>query len=196
MKTPRESGSMMWRNPLRSSRRAGRARPRRSILNVETMESRLCLSSGSAGAHVPAGTGIDAIALGDVNGDQVADVAVANHLNGQYLVSIYGGLGQPDGGLATGYAPELLATIPDPFSPAAGPLDVALGDFSGSGISELAISAKDSTRSRSGRSSRARVRSPMDHSIRRSHRWRWAPCLRPRVSRRSRASTWPRSPHR
>ncbi len=107
------------------------------------MESRLCLSSGSAGAHVPAGTGIDAIALGDVNGDQVADVAVANHLNGQYLVSIYGGLGQPDGGLATGYAPELLATIPDPFSPSEGPLDVALGDFSGSGISELAISAKD-----------------------------------------------------
>ena len=116
------------------------------MLNVETMESRLCLSAGAAGARVPAGTGIDSIAMGDVNGDQVADVAVANHTNGQYQVSIYSGLGQTDGSLATGYAPDLLATIPDPFRPSAGPLDVALGDFSGSGISELAISAKYSNK--------------------------------------------------
>jgi len=80
--------------------------------------------------------------MGDVNGDQIADVAVASHQNGQYEVAIYSGAGQTDGSLATGYAPQLLATIPDPFSPAAGPLDVALGDFTGDGISELAISAK------------------------------------------------------
>ena len=103
------------------------------------MESRLCLSVGT---QVPAGSGVDSIAMGDVNGDQIADVAVASHQNGQYQVAIYSGAGQADESLATGYAPQLLATIPDPFSPAAGPLDVALGDFSGSGISELAISAK------------------------------------------------------
>ncbi len=116
------------------------------MLNVETMESRLCLSAGAAGARVPTGTGIDSIAMGDVNGDQIADVAVANHMNGRYQVSIYSGIGQADGSLATGYAPDLLATIPDPFRPSAGPLDVALGDFSGSGISELAISAKNSNK--------------------------------------------------
>ena len=82
--------------------------------------------------------------MGDVNGDQIADVAVASHQNGEYQVSIYDGAGQVDSSRATGYAPHLLATIPDPFSSAAGPLDVALGDFTGSGISELAISAKNS----------------------------------------------------
>ena len=80
--------------------------------------------------------------MGDVNGDQIADVAVASYQNGQYQVAIYNGAGQADTSLASGYSSDPLATIPDPFSPAAGPLDVALGDFTGSGISELAISAK------------------------------------------------------
>ena len=101
---------------------------------------------GRRRARVPAGSGIDSIAMGDVNGDQIADVAVASHQNGEYQVAIYSGAGQADGNLATGYAPDLLATIPDPFSPSAGPLDVALGDFTGSGISELAISAKNSNK--------------------------------------------------
>jgi cell wall-associated NlpC family hydrolase len=109
------------------------------MLSVESMESRLCLSVGT---HVPAGSGVDSIAMGDVNGDQVVDVAVASHDNGQYQVAIYNGAGQSDGSTATGYGPQLLATITDPFSLAAGPLDVALGDFTGDGISELAISAK------------------------------------------------------
>ena len=113
------------------------------MLSVESMESRLCLSVGT---QVPAGSGVDSIAMGDVNGDQVADIAVASHQNGKYQVAIYNGAGQADASLATGYAPELLATIPDPFSPAAGPLDVALGDFTGDGISELAISAKCSNK--------------------------------------------------
>jgi cell wall-associated NlpC family hydrolase len=115
------------------------------MLNVESMESRVCLCATTpVPSNVPVGSGVDSIAMGDVNGDQVADVAVASHRNGQYLVSIYNGAGEADGSLATGSAPQLLATIPDPFSTAAGPLDVALGDFSGDGISELAISAEHS----------------------------------------------------
>jgi cell wall-associated NlpC family hydrolase len=109
------------------------------MLSVESMESRLCLSSGG---QVPTGSGVDSIAMGDVNGDQIADVAVATHENGQYEVSIYSGAGQANTSYNTGYAPQLLATILDPFSPADGPLDVALGDFAGTGVSELAISSE------------------------------------------------------
>jgi hypothetical protein len=111
------------------------------MLGVESMEARLCLSMGT---RVPAGSGIDSIAMGDVNGDQIADVAVAGHQNGQHEVTIYSGAGQADSSLKTGYAPQVLATIPDPFNAPAGPLDVALGDFFDNGVSELAISAEDS----------------------------------------------------
>jgi hypothetical protein len=51
------------------------------MLSVELMECRLCLS---AGTKIPAGSGVDSIAMGDVNGDQIADVAVASHQNGTY----------------------------------------------------------------------------------------------------------------
>ena len=88
------------------------------------MEARRCLIALTS---VPAGSGIDSIAMGDVNGDQIADVAVASHRNGQYEVDIYNGAGQVDASTATGYSSQLLATIPDPFDVAAGPLDVALG---------------------------------------------------------------------
>ncbi len=108
---------------------------------VESLEPRLCLSGGS---ELTRGSGIDSIAMGDVNGDQVVDVAVASEQNGQYQVTIFSGLGETDKNLASHHAPKVLATIPDPFSPSAGPLNVALGDFSGSGISELAISSQDS----------------------------------------------------
>jgi hypothetical protein len=37
-------------------------------------------------------------------------------------------------------APNVLATRVDPLGPKSGPRDVALGDFNGDGISELAIS--------------------------------------------------------
>ena len=57
------------------------------------MESRLCLSVGT---QVPASSGVDSIAMGDVNGDQIADVAVASQQNGQYQVAIYNGAGQAD----------------------------------------------------------------------------------------------------
>ncbi|MHB1558355.1 MAG: hypothetical protein ACYC61_12920 [Isosphaeraceae bacterium] len=40
----------------------------------------------------------------------------------------------------------MLATIPDPFPKSAGPLSVALGDFTGSGYSQLAISARYSSK--------------------------------------------------
>ena len=103
------------------------------------MEPRLCLSAVS---QAPAGSGVDSIALGEVNGDQIADVAVASHQKGKYQVAIYSGAGQAVTGPATGYAPKILATIADPFSTTAGPLDVALGDFTGAGVSELAISSR------------------------------------------------------
>jgi hypothetical protein len=38
-------------------------------------------------------------------------------------------------------APKGLATLVDPLGPKSGPLDVALGDFNGDGVSELAISS-------------------------------------------------------
>ena len=38
-------------------------------------------------------------------------------------------------------APKVLATLVDPLGPKSGPLDVALGDFNGDGVSELAISS-------------------------------------------------------
>ena len=147
MKTPRTDKWMMsWRYVPGPFGRVRKSRLRRSLLNVESMEARLCLSGSAAGTQVPSGSGVDSIALGDVNGDQVADVAVASHKNGQYQVAIYSGIGRTDGKLATGYAPHLLAKIPDPFSLSAGPLDVALGDFSGDGISELAISSRFSNK--------------------------------------------------
>ena len=108
-------------------------------MTVESMEPRLCLSAAS---QAPVGSGVDSIALGDVNSDQIADIAVASHQNGEYQVTIYSGAGEAVTGPATGYAPKILATIPDPFSTADGPLDVALGDFAGTGVSELAISSR------------------------------------------------------
>jgi cell wall-associated NlpC family hydrolase len=144
MKSVQLAGSRTrWRESDRSIRRASRRRPRRAVMSVEFMEPRVCLSAGTP-LQVPVGSGVDSIALGDVNGDQIADIAVASLQNGTYQVAIYNGAGQANGRAATGYAPQLLATIPDPFSMAAGPLDVALGDFTSNGISELAISAKHS----------------------------------------------------
>ena len=160
MKSPYEVRSVMTRqNPFGCFRQAGRPRPRHLMLRVEPMESRLCLS---AGTQVPVGSGVDSIAMGDVNGDQVADVAVASAQNGQYQVAIYSGPGQADGSLPTGYAPHLLATIPDPFSPAAGPLDAALGDFAGNGISDWQFPRSIQIRSLSAPLSSLRLPRPMD----------------------------------
>lgn len=111
------------------------------LIGVEPMETRLCMSAVTTGPAAPLGSGVDSIAMGDVNGSQLVDVAVASHQSGSYQVTIYSGIGQADSSLKTGYAPKVLATIPDPFSPAAGPLDVAMGDFTNNGISELAISS-------------------------------------------------------
>jgi kumamolisin len=80
------------------------------------------------------------MSMGDVNGDQVVDIAVASHDSGHTLVTIYSGWGQA-AGTASGFAPKVLATMVDPLGPNAGPLDVALGDFNADGVSELAISS-------------------------------------------------------
>lgn len=110
------------------------------MLGVEPMEARVCLSAVAARPLI--GSGVDSIAIGDVSGTQLADVAVASHQNGSYQVTIYNGAGQANTSLATGYAPQVLATIPDPFKVSAGPLNVALGDFLNNGTSELAVSSR------------------------------------------------------
>ena len=112
----------------------------------------------------------------------------------EYQVSIYDGAGQVDLSRTTGYAPHLLATISDPFSSAAGPLDVALGDFTGSGISELA-DLREEFESDLG------LELPVTCEC--GHQWtaelardsgrQWVHRLRPRVLRTPTASTWPPS---
>ncbi|MDR3633248.1 MAG: FG-GAP repeat protein [Isosphaeraceae bacterium] len=116
---------------------------------VELLEHRLCLSTVKASAVVStSGSGVDSLALGDVNVDRFADVAVATHQDGHYIVTIYSGAGQT-GDTQTGYEALPLVTLTDPLGPGVGPLSVALGDFNGNGSSDLAIS---STASQNGAS--------------------------------------------
>ena len=136
------SSIQKWWNPLRSRRPSRLHRGRRPILGMESLETRLCLSATATGSAPPVGSGVDSIAIGDVNGSQLVDVAVASHQNGTYEVTIYSGIGEADSSLTTKYAAYVLATIPDPFSVADGPLDLAMGDFDNGGISDLAISSR------------------------------------------------------
>jgi hypothetical protein len=107
---------------------------------LEAMEPRACLSGGVATGATAGDSGVDALGMGDFNADQIADIAVASHEGGHYVVTIYDGDGQ-NAATATGFAPKVLATITDPLGPGVGPLDVAVGDFTGSGVSDLAISS-------------------------------------------------------
>jgi len=105
------------------------------------MEARLCLSGTPAGGlRGGSGPGIDALDLGDVNGDRVADFAVAGRQGGATRVTIYSGWGQ-QADTSTGAAPLVLATIDDPLGARSGPLDLALADLDGDGVSELVVSA-------------------------------------------------------
>ncbi len=65
---------------------------------------------------------------------------MASHQDGDYIVTIYNGAGE-NASTSTGSAPMPLATITDPLGPGIGPLDVAVGDFTGAGVSDLAISS-------------------------------------------------------
>jgi cell wall-associated NlpC family hydrolase len=99
---------------------------------------------------LPVGSGVDALGIGDFNADRYADIAVASHQGGHYLVTIYSGAGQ-NATTSTGYAPMPLATITDPLGPGVGPLDVAVGDFTGDGVSDLAISSTGTGRAGSSK---------------------------------------------
>jgi hypothetical protein len=99
-------------------------------LDLDRLEHRLCLSKAS---------GIDALAIGDVNGDRVADIAVASHQGDHFIVTIYSGWGQSSASTNSGYSSLALVTLKDPLGEKSGPLDIALGDFNGSGVSQLAV---------------------------------------------------------
>lgn len=122
-----------------------RYRLRRQMVSIEAMEPRTCPSSG-LGLPSPTGSGVDAMAMGDFNADRVADIAVASHQGGHYIVTIYNGVGQ-SASTTTGFAPMVLATITDPLGRGVGPLDVAAGDFTGAGVSDLAIRLRPGSRS-------------------------------------------------
>jgi hypothetical protein len=76
--------------------------------------------------------------MGDVNGDRVVDIAVARHQNGHQLVTIYSGWGKP-ASTSSGFDALPLVTLVDPLGAGSGPLDLALGDFTGDGVSDLAV---------------------------------------------------------
>lgn len=113
---------------------------------AERLEPRLTLDSGFgkvARAVLP--DGVDAMALGDVNADQVVDLIVAGRQNGQYVVTIYDGDGQ-SATTSTGMAAKVLATMTNPLGKGVGPLDLAVGDFNGDGVSDLAVSSTGASR--------------------------------------------------
>jgi len=117
----------------RSAKKQGRRRDR---LAIEALDRR-CMLSGT-----PTTAGVDALALGDVNGDQVADIAVASHdATGNNYVTIYSGAGKENPTMTSGFAALELVKITNPLGASSGPLDIALGDFSGTGVSQLAIAS-------------------------------------------------------
>ncbi|WP_165226236.1 protease pro-enzyme activation domain-containing protein [Aquisphaera insulae] len=106
----------------------------------------------SASAGLTGSSGVDALAIGDVNGDRVADLAVASRVGSKSLVTIYSGWGQA-AKTSTGFAPKILATIENPlYSPggtsgnnplarSSGDLRIAMADLNGDGVSELAVAS-------------------------------------------------------
>jgi hypothetical protein len=116
-------------------------RKRRSFRStLEALEGRVVLSSGAAALP----SGVDSLALGDVNGAQLADIAVAGREGGNYVVNIYDSRGQANLSSSTGWTPNLVATLVNPLGVGVGPLSIALGDFDGSGTSQLAVTASES----------------------------------------------------
>jgi hypothetical protein len=103
---------------------------------VEGLEPRLVLSP-----LPPNIEGVDSMAIGDVNGDRLADIVVAGRSGGNYVVDIYDTHGAPDASSATGTTVNLLASLVNPLGQGVGPLSVAVGDFDGKGVSELAIAS-------------------------------------------------------
>ncbi|QEH36629.1 Pseudomonalisin precursor [Aquisphaera giovannonii] len=132
--------------PIRRPATMPERKPRRRLSpRLDALEPRLCLSASrvhpSLAGGKPGPAGIDALAIGDVNGDQVADFAVACHSGKSSSVTIYSGWGQ-QAATSTGFAPLALATIEDPLGKSGGGrggLRVALADLNGDGVSELVV---------------------------------------------------------
>lgn len=116
-----------------SGSRVGRGDRSRHRPRFDALEGRQVLSATASGV------GVNALAVGDVNGDRLVDVAVAGRHDGHYDVIIYDGHGKTDasGGTVT----NVLARLVDPLGPGVGPLTVALGDFNGDGVSDLAVAS-------------------------------------------------------
>ncbi len=108
----------------------------RRRLEMDRLERRWVPASGKALT-----AGVDSLAIGDVNGDRIADIAVAGRQGGNFVVDIYDSRGQANKTSSTGWTVNLLAQLVNPLGKGVGPLSVALGDFSGTGVSELAVAS-------------------------------------------------------
>ncbi len=83
--------------------------------------------AAASGSPFAAGTLPPSVAVGDFNGDGIADLAVAN--SGDNTVSVLLGNGDGTFTVASG----------SPFAVGSGPVSVAVADFSGDGIADLAV---------------------------------------------------------
>ena len=90
--------------------------------------------TGAAGGSLPAGTSARSVAVGDFNGDGIPDLAVAGELTNDLIVMLGNGLG------------GFTAITGSPFATGVEPTSVAVGDFTGDGIEDVALAnAGDNT---------------------------------------------------
>jgi hypothetical protein len=115
----------------RSMSPRSQAARRRCALTTEVLEPRVVLS-GTGGTLTA--NGVDSLALGDVNADRLVDIIVAGRQAGTEQISIYDGHGKD-----AKVNPLLATPIPGSQIPGTGPIQVAAGNFQGTGISELAV---------------------------------------------------------
>ena len=116
------------------------ARGVRTFRRSRLLRGGVVLSSGVAALP----SGVDSLSLGDVNGAQLADIAVAGREGGNYVVNIYDSRGQANLSSSSGWTPNLVASLVNPLGVGVGPLSIAPGDFDGSGTSQLAVTASES----------------------------------------------------
>ena len=119
---------------------------RRRVPTFEGLESRWVPSGGTTATAAGAASsdyGVDSLATGDFNGDRLVDIAVAGRQSGNVVVGIYGGGGMADSRSPTGTVvnPLLAQPLLNPLGPGTGPLSIAAGDFTGRGLTELAIAS-------------------------------------------------------
>ena len=86
----------------------------------------------AAGSPIAAGSGPNAVAAGDFNGDGIQDAAIANIGSGDVTIL----LGNGSGGFS--------AATGSPFAVETGAASLAVGDFNGDGVQDLAVGNYDS----------------------------------------------------